>query len=435
MRRRMRVQDVVVGDRKRSLDQAKVAELAESMGRLGLLNPVTVSAAGELLAGLHRLEAARSLGWKWIDVTVTSLDELAGELVEIDENLIRNELSVLERAEHLQRRRSIHEDLHPETARPKGGRRPGNEEMASSFPDDAAARIGLTPRSVRHDLQIAEGICQEARDLLRPTPVADMKSQLLAVARMDPEVQVRVARKMADGETLEAWAAERQVRVEDAVARSSSTPSSSAAYCVHRCGVADMARRVEAGSVDLILTDPPYAKASIPLYEDLARFAVHALQPGGSLLVMVGQMYMLELAELMGRHLRYRWTLAYMKKRGGSPMLSLRTHRVQAFWRPILWLTKDSYGADGPIHPDVIEAGLPERGLHKWQQDVPGMTTIVERWTLPGDLVVDPFLGAGTVGVAAVTVGRRFVGCDVDAEAVAVTKSRLRDAERDVRSG
>ncbi len=45
MRRRMRVQDVVVGDRKRTLDRAKVAELAESMGHLGLLNPVTVSGA------------------------------------------------------------------------------------------------------------------------------------------------------------------------------------------------------------------------------------------------------------------------------------------------------------------------------------------------------------------------------------------------------
>jgi len=121
MRRRMRVQDVVVGDRKRTLDQTKVAELAESLSRLGLLNPITVSDSGQLLAGLHRLEAARSLGWKWIDVTVTSLDELASELVEIDENLVRAELSVLERAEHLQRRRRIYEDIHPETVRPKGG--------------------------------------------------------------------------------------------------------------------------------------------------------------------------------------------------------------------------------------------------------------------------------------------------------------------------
>jgi len=229
MRRRMRVQDVVVGDRKRTLDQTKVAELAESLSRLGLLNPITVSDSGQLLAGLHRLEAARSLGWKWIDVTVTSLDELASELVEIDENLVRAELSVLERAEHLQRRRRIYEDIHPETVRPKGGRRPRNVVLASSFPDDAATKVGMTARSVRRDLQIAEGICEPARDTLRGTPVANMKSELLVVARMPPDVQVRVARKLAGGEAREAWAAERLVRAEDAARCTRTKPSARAA--------------------------------------------------------------------------------------------------------------------------------------------------------------------------------------------------------------
>jgi len=432
---RLRLQDVVVNDRKRSLDDAKVRELAESISSLGLLNPITISPDGLLLAGRHRLEAVRLLGKKTIEARVIDLDKLRAEMVEIDENLVRNELTALERGEHLQRRRTIYQDIHPETVRPKGGRRPRNVAWPAPFPEDAAATVGMRPRSIREDLQIAEGICQDARDILRPTPIADMKSQLLAVAKMPEDVQVRVARKMAAGETLEAWAAERQVRVDDAVTRSSSTPSSSASYRINRCGVGDLTRRLEPESVDLILTDPPYAKIAIPLYEDLARLAAYALRPRGSLLVMVGQMYMLELAELMGRHLHYRWTIAYMKRRGGSPMLSLRTHRVQAFWRPVLWLTRDAYGSDGPIHPDVIDAGLPERGLHRWQQDVPGMTTIIERWTLPGDLVVDPFLGAGTVGVAAVSTGRRFVGCDVDPEAVAISKARLRDAERATRSG
>ena len=46
------------------------------------------------------------------------------------------------------------------------------------------------------------------------------------------------------------------------------------------------------------------------------------------------------------------------------------------------------------------------------------MADLVSRLTKPGDLVCDPFLGAGSTAVAALKLGRRFVGCDVDAKYV-----------------
>ena len=180
----MPIDDITVGDRKRPLQDEKVQELAESMDRLGLLNPITLSPTGVLLAGWHRLQAARLLGWEAIEANMVSLDELDGELVQIDENLIRAELSVLERAEHLQRRREIYEVLHPEAARPKAGRPKANSEIISGFPADASRKLGVTPRSVRHDLQIADGICLEARDLLRGSRYAEKKTELLAITKM-----------------------------------------------------------------------------------------------------------------------------------------------------------------------------------------------------------------------------------------------------------
>ena len=53
----------------------------------------------------------------------------------------------------------------------------------------------------------------------------------------------------------------------------------------------------------------------------------------------------------------------------------------------------------------------------------------VERLTSPGDLVCDPFLGGGTTGVAAVQLGRRFVGIEIDGEAHATATARVRAAE------
>jgi site-specific DNA-methyltransferase (adenine-specific) len=52
-------------------------------------------------------------------------------------------------------------------------------------------------------------------------------------------------------------------------------------------------------------------------------------------------------------------------------------------------------------------------------------TVLIEQSTLPGDLVIDPFMGSGSVGVAATAVGRNFMGNDLCAEAVQITRERL----------
>ena len=53
------------------------------------------------------------------------------------------------------------------------------------------------------------------------------------------------------------------------------------------------------------------------------------------------------------------------------------------------------------------------------------MLDVIERFTAAGSLVLDPFCGAGTTGVAALAVGRRFVGIDIDSTALRSTEARL----------
>jgi site-specific DNA-methyltransferase (adenine-specific) len=53
------------------------------------------------------------------------------------------------------------------------------------------------------------------------------------------------------------------------------------------------------------------------------------------------------------------------------------------------------------------------------------MVDILERFTEPGQLVCDPFLGAGTTALAAVQLGRRFVGSDIDNGQVMIAQGRL----------
>jgi ParB family chromosome partitioning protein len=194
---------IAVNGRLRKLDRSKVKELADSIAEIGLLNPVTVCAAGSeftLVAGRHRLEAVRSLGRQTVDAVIVDLNEADRRIAEIDENLIRNDLSDLERAEHLAARKRWYLAKHPETKRggdqrSEAARSKRNDFVSvPSFADDAAQKIGVTPRAVQQDVQIGESIPEDVRDALRDTPLAESKTDLLAMARLPEEKQREVVR-------------------------------------------------------------------------------------------------------------------------------------------------------------------------------------------------------------------------------------------------
>ena len=54
---RLKITDICVVEKRRKLDDTKVAELADSIREVGLLNPITVSSKNQLVAGNHRLES------------------------------------------------------------------------------------------------------------------------------------------------------------------------------------------------------------------------------------------------------------------------------------------------------------------------------------------------------------------------------------------
>ena len=81
---------------RRDAEPEDVETLAKSIAELGLLNPITIDQENTLIAGRHRLEAAKLLGWAEIECTVTDLQGLQAELAEIDENFVRKNLSIID---------------------------------------------------------------------------------------------------------------------------------------------------------------------------------------------------------------------------------------------------------------------------------------------------------------------------------------------------
>jgi len=206
------IREIQVGERKRVLSHQKVPVLAESIKEVGLIHRITITESKHLIAGLHRIEAYKSLGFQKIPALVLrGADVSLREMVEIDENLARAELTALERAEHLKRRKELHEALHPEAsagaAQARGMNKAiGNnvsEIISPTFAAEAAAMTGTSGRTVQQEVQIATLIPKDIRDALRNTPVSDKKVQLLKLARIgktDPDRQRDIGEKMACGE-------------------------------------------------------------------------------------------------------------------------------------------------------------------------------------------------------------------------------------------
>ena len=192
---------IQVGQRKRKLDEGKVRSLAESFESIGQLQPITVEQCEygnyRMIAGLHRLEAAKLLGWESIEAQEFEGDAVAAELAEIDENLMRNDLTVLEQGEHLARRQEL-------VGFSRGGDRKSDEFQSDIMAlrktqTEIAQDIGLTERSAQRRMQVARNIVPEVKDAIRDTEIANSTTQLLELARLAPEKQVEVAKGITEG--------------------------------------------------------------------------------------------------------------------------------------------------------------------------------------------------------------------------------------------
>ncbi|NLG19785.1 MAG: ParB N-terminal domain-containing protein [Fibrobacter sp.] len=141
---------------------------------VGLLNPITVRKDGYLVAGRHRLEACRKLGYIHIQATLLDGSALHAELAEIDENLIRNDLTAMEQGEHLRRRDEILADLGVRAEVGENQHTTGGDKLSPppKTTADIAAEVGLSERTAQQRKQVATNIPQPVRNAIRDTPTA-----------------------------------------------------------------------------------------------------------------------------------------------------------------------------------------------------------------------------------------------------------------------
>jgi ParB-like nuclease domain len=185
----------------RALDEKAVASLVVSLHKEGLQSRIILSSRlgperRVLIAGRHRLEAARRNFWKTIPAIVIEMTELDEQLCEISENLARAELSVLERAEQTAKwlkltGQAIAEEVssQPETkvGRPESG-------------INAAARaVGLT-KSEAHRVVTIANLPSEVKEAARKLGLSNNQTALLQAAEHQhetPDIQIDVLKAIA----------------------------------------------------------------------------------------------------------------------------------------------------------------------------------------------------------------------------------------------
>lgn len=238
-------------------------------------------------------------------------------------------------------------------------------------------------------------------------------------------------------------------------------------------------KSLEDESVDLIVSSPPYFMGKeydqsrniddfIDIHHKLLPALLRVLRPGGSLCWQVGN-------HVSAGVLTPLDALVFSAFR--SPMLTLRnrivwtfghgTHAVKRFsgrHETVMWYTKgDNYLFDldavrvpqkypgkrhykgpkkgewsgnplGKNPEDVwdipnVKAGHIEKTEHPCQFPVALVQRLVRALSEEGDVVIDPFCGSGSTGVAAIVEGRNFYGSDLSAEYCTIARQRIKDAK------
>ena len=445
------IQEIIVPDIKREfVQQSTVRQIAESISDIGQLYPILVTADNVLIAGLHRLEALRLLGCPIVRAAKLPISRSLAELVAIDENLFRRGITVLEQGELIVRRTELITELGLRAHIGQG--RPPKAIKSTSPPDlsisygengepqfaltstrkttkELALEHGISERVFQQRAQIIRNIPKDLRDTIRPTALADCRNELLRLAHIpNPDEQRRVVSKVLAGDAMGVQEARtmlsreaRQQELQKVAPAVKKLPNT--IQLVHGDFIELCEKYVPEGSLDLILTDPPYGKNFQDNWEPLLSLSHLLLKPGGFFVSLCGHVDLPEIFQSAHRNqLEFFWLMALLHK---GTLKTVHARSVRAAMKPIVVFYRPPLRQPSHYFTDVIEGTGRDKSLHAWQQGVGEFRELLRIFSEPGDCVMDPFFGTGSVALACFEDARGFIGFEISKDLVEVARGRL----------
>ncbi len=231
---------------------------------------------------------------------------------------------------------------------------------------------------------------------------------------------------------------------------------------------------IESGSVDMVLTDPPYGTTACkwdaviplgPMWAQLKRI----IKPNGAIVMAASQPFTTKLISSNYPLFKYCWV---WRKNGPSgfaqaknkPMSQhedicvfssgVTVHKSQSnrrmpynpqglrridkvvknssdLMRESAFARRknavDTYKQEFTGYPNTVLDFKCERGLHPTQKPVALMEYLIKTYTNEGETVLDFTMGSGTTGVAAKNLKRDFIGIELDSEYFEIAKKRIKE--------
>lgn len=417
----IKISDIQVSDRFRK-DYGDLKELAQSITELGLLQPIGVTPDNRLVFGERRLKAVRDvLGWETVPALIIDIASmLHGQYAE---NEHRKDFTISERVAIVNALRSF---SHGGDRRSDQVRNGDNDSLTLA---DATGKMDFGKDSFYRANEVTERGTPELVEAMDTGKLSINAAHELSKAT--PEEQHECLHKKFDEGRATARAIRKQLRFirsrtarEEAAERTLESPKSGDEIQIHHCPFQNLesVAGLEPESARLICTDIPYGDDFVEQIEELAELAERVLVPGGTFVAYLGHHRFNDKLRALDKHLTFQWvsTAVWTGARNGVPRLKLVSKSI-----PLVIYSKGTWE---PLHmwSDTFITQSREKDWHPWQRPLHEVESLVQYFSRPGDLVIDPCGGGFTTAIACHRENRRFVGCDIDKASVAKGQERLK---------
>jgi len=192
---------------------------------------------------------------------------------------------------------------------------------------------------------------------------------------------------------------------------------------LHQGDCREIMRELPDGCVDLVLTDPPYGcgKAEWDDHFPQEWYPI-AKRLDAPICIITGSSGLRDSIRLVGDDFVDVIAARNLNSRTRSPI---------GFSNWLATVVACGKLKQGPnFFEFAVRGKMPE---HPSPKPLEFMKKIVERASKSGDLILDPFMGSGTTGVACVQTGRKFIGIEIDKNYCEIAKQRIIEAQQQLR--
>lgn len=413
----VKMSDIKVGERFRT-EFIGIEELAASIHKFGLIEPIVVDENNKLMAGERRLRAHTLLKMDTIEVKyMNDLTDIQKKEIELEENLHRKDFTWQEEVTAMSKLHALKQKIH-------GAAIKGYDKGGWGLTDTATA-MGESAATISIDLQIARGIKAFPELMKEKTKYSALK-KLKNLQEM--VLQEELAKRMKKVGII-------------------TNPNVFCGSCIEEMS------KMESSSVDLILTDPPYGiniEDSQTFGKEQGkdtRFADGEFETFNLLDKAIPEMFRILKDD---RHMlmfcaidKFQKVLSILEKHGfwvhkipliwdkGSGSYPSQSTTFVHSYEPIIHAMKGKRKLNGTPRDIFQVKRVPhDKKIHPTEKPTELLRELINLTSMIGETVLDPFAGSGATVISARETNRKGIGIELDPIYYDGILKRLGNAEK-----